>query len=104
MSTRQAAASERRCAVTGCRLADGSPMTLICEQAPNDGPIVLYPHGIEGHGVVLDATQQRVLARWLLNREPTLPPHSSSLDQSGGRTASGRDSIRWPEGSYTNSL
>jgi hypothetical protein len=44
-------------------------MSVVCEQISRDGPVVLFPHGIERHGVVLDARQQRVLARWLLARE-----------------------------------
>lgn len=71
MSPSEAAASERRCTVTGRRHADGSPMSVVCEQVGKDGPVVLYPHGVAGHGVVLDAAQQRILARWLLERETT---------------------------------
>lgn len=48
-------------------------MSVICEQIGRDGLVVLYPHGISGHGVVLDARQQHVLARWLLDRETTRP-------------------------------
>jgi hypothetical protein len=71
VSTRNAAASEHRCTVTGRRHADGSPMSVVCEQISKDGAVALFPHGIEGHGVILDAHQQRVLARWLLERETT---------------------------------
>jgi hypothetical protein len=46
-------------------------MSVICEQVSGDGLVVLYPHGIQGHGVALDFHQQQVLARWLLERETT---------------------------------
>jgi len=78
VSTRDAAASERRCTVTGHQHTNGSPMSVICEQIGRDGLVVLYPHGIGGHGVVLDARQQRVLARWLLDRETT-PSRTETL-------------------------
>jgi len=51
-------------------------MGLVCEQVGNNGSVVLYPHGIEAQGIMLDPTQQRVLGRWLLDREPTIRrPH-----------------------------
>lgn len=75
VSTRDVAASERQCTVTGRQHADGSPMSVICEQVGGDGLVVLYPHGVNGSGVVLDVRQQRVLARWLLDRETTRPNH-----------------------------
>jgi hypothetical protein len=46
-------------------------MSVVCEQIGKDGSVALYPHGVSGHGVVLDTRQQRVLARWLLERETT---------------------------------
>lgn len=46
-------------------------MSLVCEQLGSDGPVVLYPHGIQAHGVVLNLEHQRTLARWLLEREAT---------------------------------
>ena len=68
------AASPQRCTVAGIRRTDGSPMSLVCEQVGNNGSMVLYPHGIEGHGVMLDTAQQQALGRWLLNRETTIRP------------------------------
>lgn len=66
------AASPQRCTVTGSRHADGSPISLVCEQIRDNSLVVLYPHGTEGHGVTLDTAQQQALGRWLLNREPTI--------------------------------
>jgi hypothetical protein len=51
--------------------AGSGAMSVVCEQVGRDGLVVLYPHGIEGHGVALDRHQQQVLARWLLDRETT---------------------------------
>lgn len=65
------AASQRRCTVAGQRRNDGAPMSIVCEQLGSDGPVVLYPHGIQAHGVVLNVEHQRTLARWLLEREAT---------------------------------
>jgi len=33
-------------------------MSVVCEQIGKDGSVTLYPHGVEGHGVVLNAQQQ----------------------------------------------
>lgn len=43
-------------------------MSLVCEQVGVNGAVVIYPHGIDGHGVRLDMAQQLTLGRWLLNR------------------------------------
>jgi len=78
MNQPDAAATDRRCTVTGKRHADGSPMSLVCEQVSPDGPVVLYPHGVAGQGVVLSQRQQRILARWLLERKPSADPPCSA--------------------------
>lgn len=70
-TTSNAATSHRRCTVTGRRYGDGQPMSLVCE-AWNSGQVVLFPHGLERDGVVLNPAQQRELGQWLLRR-PDVP-------------------------------
>lgn len=62
-------ASARRCTVTGRN--NGGPCSIVAEELPDLTTVVLYPHGINSYGVVLDRKEQEVLGQWLLSRHRT---------------------------------